>query len=171
MNPTVPLLLTVTAVLVAAALPGCGEKEEPALADAGGPSGGTPSTRECEGRTQEHAFDRARLVNGGRVLRVAYTESSSYPPCELRVRYLRGSLRVTPRVAYPRAGFDDLRYWCAEGRLPAAVRARELLDRSHQADEALADAVAAVHAVDSHRVEEVAAVLDLSLEARHGAGH
>jgi hypothetical protein len=123
MNPTVPVLLTVTAVLVAAALPGCGEKEEPALADAGGSSGATPSTRECEGRTQEHAFDRARLVNGGRVLRVAYTESSSYPPCELRVRYLRGSLRVTPRVAYPRAGFDDLRYWCAEGRLRAAVPA------------------------------------------------
>jgi hypothetical protein len=124
MSSTAPVLLTVTSVLLAAALYGCGEKEEPAVADPDGATGPTPSTRECAGETREHAFDRARLVNGGRVLRVAYTESSGFAPCELGVRYLRGSLRVTLRVSDPRAAVDDLRYWCAEGRLPAAVPTR-----------------------------------------------
>jgi hypothetical protein len=121
MNPAARVLLTVTSILATAALAGCGEKEEPAIARPSGSNGDTSPSRECQAGTKDHAFDRARLVNGGRVLRVAYVDSGSLQPCTLGVRYGAGSIRVTVRVPDPRAQTNDLHYWCAEGRLPEAA--------------------------------------------------
>jgi hypothetical protein len=118
MNGATRVLLAVTSLLAAGALAGCGEKEEPALAGTDGAAAKVPSSHPCTREVRDHAFDRARLSDGGRVLRVAYVDSGSLPPCELRVRYLARRLRVTVRVPDPRAQTDDLHYWCGEGRLP-----------------------------------------------------
>jgi hypothetical protein len=121
MNRATRVLLALTSLLAAGAVAGCGEKEEPALAGTDGAAARAPSGQACTGEARDHAFDRARLLDGGRILRVAYVDSGSLPPCELRVRNLARRVRVTVRVPDPRAQTDDLHYWCAEGRLPEAA--------------------------------------------------
>jgi hypothetical protein len=121
MNRATRVLLALTSLLAAGAVAGCGEKEEPALAGTDGAAARAPSGQACTGEARDHAFDRARLLDGGRILRVAYVDSGSLPPCELRVRNLARRVRVTVRVPDPRAQTDDLHYWCAEGRLPEPV--------------------------------------------------
>lgn len=119
MNQTTPVLLTVTLLPAVAAVAGCGEKEEPAVAR---PPQPTPSQQAgCSGRTSERRFTEAALLQGGRLIRIGYADSSSRRPCSLRVRHDRSVLRVTLTVANPRVQTSDLLPQCAEGRLSQAV--------------------------------------------------